>query len=263
LRSRGDLREAELALSDRPADERGGVWAAAAHGELAQIALERADHTTALREALWAGELADRVGGFNPAVAPWRSLAALASRAAGEVEQARRLAAEQLQHARAFGAPATVGAALRVQALVLDDVELLAEAERTLADSVARLEHARSLVDLGAALRRRGERKRSREPLTAGMEIAYECDARALVERAMTELRSAGARPRRIVRTGVDALTPSERRIAELAATGHSNREIGGELFITKATVETHLHSIFLKLGVRSRGELASFFGAS
>jgi DNA-binding CsgD family transcriptional regulator len=263
LRSRGDLREAELAISDRPADERGGVWAAAAHGELAQIALERADHTTALREALWAGELADRVGGFNPAVAPWRSFAALASRAVGEVEHARRLAAEQLQHASAFGAPATVGAALRVKALVLDDVELLAEAERTLAGSVARLEHARSLVDLGAALRRRGERKRSREPLTAGMEIAHDCDARALVERAMTELRAAGARPRRIVRTGVDALTPSERRIAELAARGHSNREIGGELFITKATVETHLHSIFLKLGVRSRDELASWLGTS
>jgi DNA-binding NarL/FixJ family response regulator len=146
---------------------------------------------------------------------------------------------------------------------VLDEVDLLADAERVLSGSVARLEHARSLVDLGAALRRRGERARSREPLTAGVEIAHRCGARALVERALTELRAAGARPRRILRTGLDALTPSERRIAELAATGHSNREIGGELFITKATVETHLHSIFLKLGVRSRGELASCLGTS
>jgi DNA-binding CsgD family transcriptional regulator len=230
---------------------------------LAQLALERADHATALQEARSAGERADRVGGVNPAVAPWRSPAALASRAVGEVEQASRFAAEQLQHASAFGAPATVGAALRVQALVLDDLDMLADAERTLADSVARLEHARTLVDLGAALRRRGERARSREPLTEGMEIAHRCGARALVERALTELRAAGARPRRIVRNGLDALTPSERRIAELAATGHSNREIGGELFITKATVETHLHSIFLKLGVRSRGELASSLGMS
>jgi DNA-binding NarL/FixJ family response regulator len=142
-------------------------------------------------------------------------------------------------------------------------VELLADAERTLADSVARLEHACALVDLGAALRRRGERKLSREPLAAGMEIAHHCGARTLVERALTELHAAGARPRSIVRSGLDALTPSERRIAELAATGHSNREIGGELFITKATVETHLHSIFLKLGVRSRGELADALSTS
>jgi DNA-binding CsgD family transcriptional regulator len=167
-----------------------------------------------------------------------------------------------LAHARAFGAPGTVAAALRVQALVLDDVELLAQAERVLSGSAARLEHASALVDLGAALRRHGERARSREPLTSGLEIAHRCGARPLAGRALTELRAAGARPRSVMRTGLDALTPSERRIAELAA-GHTNREIGGELFVTKATVETHLRSVFRKLDVRSRDELAARLAAT
>ena len=226
------------------------------------IALERANHGLALREALSAGDLAEPIGVVNPAMAPWRSSAALAARAAGDTEGAARLADEQLEHARAFGAPGTVGAALRVQALVLDDVELLAQAERVLSGSMGRLEHARALVDLGAALRRRGERARSREPLAAGLEIAHRCGARPLAERALTELRAAGARPRSIMRTGLEALTPSERRIAELAASGHTNREIGGELFVTKATVETHLRSVFRKLDVRSRDELAARLAA-
>jgi DNA-binding CsgD family transcriptional regulator len=262
LRTSGELDEAEGTLADRPADERAGWGATAAHAELATIALERANHALALREALSAGDLAEPIGVVNPAMASWRSSAALAARAAGDTGRAARLADQQLEHARAFGAPGTVGAALRVQALVLDDLELLVQAERVLSGSSARLEHAHALVDLGAALRRRGERARSREPLAAGLEIAYRCGARPLAERALTELRAAGARPRRIMRTGLDALTPSERRIAQLAAAGHTNREIGGELFVTKATVETHLRSVFRKLDVRSRDELAARLGA-
>jgi DNA-binding CsgD family transcriptional regulator len=212
----------------------------------------------AMREALAAGELFDRAGEMNPVLGSWRATAALALRAVGETCRAAALAVEQLKYAQAFGAPAAVGSALRIQGLVLDEPDLLADAERALAGSLAHLDHARSLIDLGAALRRRGARVRSREPLLAGMETAHRCGAQPLVERAITELRAAGARPRSVVRTGVAALTPSERRIAELAAAGRSNREIAGELFVTKATVETHLRSIFRKLDVRSRGQLRS-----
>ena len=259
LRARGDVGAAERALADRPAPEASRIWAAAARAEeLAAIALARGQSTRARREALAAGELIDRIGAVNPVLVSWRSTAALAMRAADDGERAARLAAEQLEYARAFGAPGTVGAALRIQGLVLDDPELLADAERALAVSLARLEHARALIDLGAALRRRGARVRSREPLYAGMEIAHRCGALPLVERALIELRATGARPRKVVRTGADALTPSERRIAELASAGRSNREIAGELFVTKATVETHLRSVFGKLDVRSRDEIGN-----
>jgi DNA-binding CsgD family transcriptional regulator len=63
--------------------------------------------------------------------------------------------------------------------------------------------------------------------------------------------------------SGADALTPSERRVAELAASGLTNRRIAQELFVTTATVETHLRHAFRKLDVRSRGELESALGRS
>jgi DNA-binding CsgD family transcriptional regulator len=152
---------------------------------------------------------------------------------------------------------------MRVEGLVRDDVDLLADAERVLAPSVARLEHALALVDLGSALRRRGERVKAREPLGAGMELAHRCGAEPLVERARTELRASGARPRSVARTGVASLTPSERRVAELTAEGRTNREIGQELFVTKSTVETHLRSVFRKLDIEARTELPERLAAS
>jgi DNA-binding CsgD family transcriptional regulator len=258
LRERGELSAAGGALAELPPAEVSGIWAAEARRERAAIALARGENVVAMREALAAGELFDRAGEVNPVLGSWRSIAALAMRAVGETGRAAALASEQLKYARACGAPGAVGSALRIQGLVLDEPDLLADAEHALAGSLAHLDHARALIDLGAALRRRGARARSREPLLAGMEAADRCGAQPLVERALTELRAAGARPRSVVRSGVEALTPSERRIAELAAAGRTNREIAGELFVTKATIETHLRSIFRKLDVRSRDQLSS-----
>jgi DNA-binding NarL/FixJ family response regulator len=92
--------------------------------------------------------------------------------------------------------------------------------------SDARLEHARALADLGGALRRAGHRAESREILRPALDLAHRCGALALTERARTELIAAGGRPRRLVLSGLDSLTPSERRIAQLAAAGLSNRDI-------------------------------------
>jgi DNA-binding CsgD family transcriptional regulator len=80
------------------------------------------------------------------------------------------------------------------------------------------------------------------------------------VERAREELMACGARPRRLVVTGVDALTASERRVARMAADGMSNTEIAQALFVTRKTVEKHLGGAFTKLGVSARTELAGVF---
>ena len=109
------------------------------------------------------------------------------------------------------------------------------------AGSGARLEHARALVELGAALRRANQRTAARGPLRAGLDLAYRCGATRLTERARDELLAAGARPRRGALTGLEALTTSERRVAELAATGMSNPEVAQALFVTLNTVEGHL----------------------
>ena len=88
------------------------------------------------------------------------------------------------------------------------------------------------------------------------MEIAHGCGATALMEQARVELRAAGARPRGVMRSGIDALTPSERRVAGLAAQGLASVEIAQTLFVTTRTVETHLSGAYRKLGITSRAAL-------
>ena len=122
--------------------------------------------------------------------------------------------------------------------------------------SHAALERASALVELGAALRRARRRAAAREYLQSGADLARRCGAETLVARAREELVASGSRPRRVELTGVEALTPRERQVAELAADGLSNREIAEKLFVTLKTVEWHLRNAFEKLEVASRAEL-------
>ena len=96
-----------------------------------------------------------------------------------------------------------------------------------------RLEQATAHIDLGVALRRDGKRTAAREALQQGADIAIACQANVLAGRAREELNILGAKPRRLAFSGVDSLTASERRIADLAATGPTNREIAQQLYLT------------------------------
>jgi DNA-binding NarL/FixJ family response regulator len=163
--------------------------------------------------------------------------------------------------ARRWGAPRALGQALTTAGLVAGGepgLELLREAVAVLADSPAQLVRARALIELGAALRRRNRRSDAREPLAGGLELAQRCGAWALAERAREELIATGARPRRAMRAGIDALTPSERRVAHLAAGGQTNRDIAQALFVTEKTIETHLSHAYQKLAIHSRSQLTS-----
>ena len=196
----------------------------------------------------------------NPATFAWRSQLALARQHQGDVAGAIALVEEELEHARRVGTMSAIGRALRALGLLRGGdagLLLLQDSLAALAGSAWRLEHARTLVELGAAIRRAGRRTDSREPLHAGMELAHTCGATGLAERARAELVAAGARPRRIMRTGVDALTASERRVAGMAVGGMTNREIAQALFVTIRTVEVHLTHAYQKLDIRSRGQLA------
>jgi DNA-binding CsgD family transcriptional regulator len=198
-------------------------------------------------------------GSQNPAFVPWRSAAALSLASLGRQREARELTADELRRAQAFGAPRAIGIALRAQALVGPRAERskrLGEALAVLEPSPARLEHARVLVDLGATFRAAGERSAAREPLLEALKLADRCGARTLERRARAELAAIGVRPRTTDRTGADSLTPSERRVVELAATGGTNREIAQTLFVTEKTVETHLGRSFRKLDISSRRQL-------
>lgn len=187
----------------------------------------------------------------------WRSTAALAAAAVGERAEAERLCAEELELVRAGGLPREIGIALRTAGLLERDerqIALLAEAVATLEHSQCTLELIRALVDLGAAVRRAGRRHDAREPLERALDLASARGATALSERAREELLAAGARPRRAALRGVDSLTPSELRVARLAAEGLRNREIAEALFVTGKTVDYHLHHVYQKLDTTRDG---------
>ena len=184
-----------------------------------------------------------RWGVRNPSQTQWRAQAALAQMALGAHDEACRLADEDLLRASAFGAPRALGVALRVAGIVEGDagLERLTEAVDVLAGSEARLEHAWALFELGSAVRRAGRRADAREPLRAALDLADRCGATNLADRTREELHAAGARPRRERLSGVEALTPQERRVAQMAAGGMTNRAIAQSLFLTTRTIEMHL----------------------
>ena len=163
------------------------------------------------------------------------------------------MAHDELRLADSWGAPRAIGVALRTVGAVTDTIEHLREAVTELAGASAELEHAHALVDLGAALRRANSRRDARPHLREGVELAYRCGATALVTRGNAELAATGARPRSVMLTGRDELTVSERRVAQLAAGGLTNRDIAQNLFVTVKTVELHLSRSYRKLDITSR----------
>ncbi len=213
----------------------------------------------ALAAALAAGRLAEQtVTSFG--YAPWRGEAAQALLALGERDRARGYAAEALERAEQSGVLHERLGAQRIAGLCeggARGIELLHAAVELSASGPPRLETIRALVDLGAALRRANQRSDARLPLQQAVDLARQGGAFALHERARIELSATGARPRReALLSGPASLTPSERRIAELAAAGQSNREIAQTLFVTPKTVEYHLRNSYRKLDVTGRGEL-------
>ncbi|HTU87260.1 MAG TPA: AAA family ATPase [Solirubrobacteraceae bacterium] len=212
----------------------------------------------ALEQLLQLGQLPSIFGTGSPTVVPWRSQAALIMHQLGDRAAAVRLAEEEVALARQMGANRALGSALRCYGLVhpRPAIDVLTEAVEVLAQSPARLDRARALVDLGTAMRLGGQRAASRMTLREGHELALRCGATKLADRAGREIAATGARVAPAGAGGVTSLTPSERRVAELAAQGRTNREIAQTLFVTEKTIETHLHHAYDKLGVRSRHKL-------
>jgi DNA-binding CsgD family transcriptional regulator len=195
----------------------------------------------------------------NPGPAPWRSLRAQVLDRLDRSDEAIVLATEEVEAAREWGGRQAIGRALRVLGTLEREqgIERLREAVETLETSTARLEHAKALLALGTAERLARRPTKAREPLRRALEIGSACSADSLVERVRGELRAAGARPRREALGGVESLTPSERRVAGMAAEELTNREIAQALFVTPKTVEVHLSNAYRKLEIRSRRELA------
>jgi DNA-binding CsgD family transcriptional regulator len=214
---------------------------------------------TALATLFECGRHQERAGIHNPALLPWRSTAAAAMARLGRSVEAATLADEEVELARAFGAPRPLGIALRGRGLLASGADGIADLEASVAaleGSAAVLELAHSQVALGAALRRSRRRADARRPLADALATAEACGAEPLAEAARTELQATGARRRSGGSYDPDALTVAERRVCEMAAAGMRNREIAQALFVTRGTVESQLHAAYRKLAISSRGQL-------
>ena len=256
LIERGALGEAEAILDAAPEPD-GGSELLLSTRSMLRSAQGR------LHEAL-ADQLAARGEGRlpDPNFDGWLRIARLLH-ATGDAQAAAREAEAALDWARDWDTPGYVGQALTVHGLITGGdagLAALRDAVEHLRCSPARHQLARSLVELGGVLRRRGERTAAREPLREALELAWAGGLVATAERAREELRVTGAKVPPREASGLGSLTPSERRIADLASSGASNAEIAQTLFVTVKTVEMHLGNAYRKLGINSRRQLAPLF---
>jgi len=199
----------------------------------------------------------------NPAWLPWRSLAGLIAHISGDQARGHALIEEEVRLAQLFELPIPLGLALQRRALTETGdqaLETFREAVGVLEDTEARLHLARAHAGLGRGLRRAGHRVDARHHLGIGLDLANRCGASSLEAELREELLAAGARPRRASVTGIESLTPTELRVAQLAAGGMSNREIAEQTFVSRNTVSWHLRNIYRKVEVESREQLARRF---
>lgn len=225
--------------------------------------LETGRPYAALDDFTTCGELMRQWGFDQPALVPWRTEAARAHLVLGDHQRAQHLAREQLAMIRGERSRAR-GLSLRVLAAASPPAErtvLLAEAVELLQASGDRLQLAGALIDLARAYQRSGRPARVRPVVEMAARLAEGCGAAPLLRRLALETDAlAWVRtppgPAADRAAAISLLSMAERRVAALAARGHTNREISKKLSVTVSTVEQHLTRVFRKLGVKARKDL-------
>ncbi len=183
----------------------------------------------------------------------------------GNFDRAETLLGEFETQARAIRVPWSLATGARCRGLLLAAHGELDAAERALENALREheqlpmpFERARTLLALGLLQRRRNKRRYAHESLGAALSIFEELGAPLWAARTSRELRPLGGRP-----TSRMGLTPAERRVAELAASGMTNREVAAALFISPKTVESNLARAYRKLEIGSRAELGAHIAAN
>lgn len=250
----GEIERAEKLLAaplpDAVQDSLLGLHLLSARGQY-NLAIGR--HEAAYQAFRTCGEHMHNWGVDVPGLSLWRVDAAEALLASSDGDEGRRLIDEQLS--RTMG-PRSRALTLRMQAAYsprAKRVDLLHEAAELLLSCHDQYERARVLADLGEALSALRRYSRARGLLRQARHLAAQVGAIPL-------LRRLGVEPGRHDDTGlpqpIRSLTDAERRVASLAVTGQTNREIANQLFVTASTVEQHLTNVFRKLGVKGRQQL-------
>ncbi|WP_169984303.1 AAA family ATPase [Microbispora sp. H10836] len=234
------------------------------HGALLEaqgrVSIARGDVREGLRALLEAGRQLLSAGVVNPACGGWRGQAALAYMRLGQRVTARRLAEEELELARAWGAPYGIGRALSTMSTTAEGdrrLDLLTEALTVLDGAEGGMERLRAMVRMGIALQAAGDARRAHDTLSEAYALADGRGAVRLAALAERSLAGTGGRPRGGHAGGPSPLTAGEMRVTDLVLRGLSNLQVATELSISKRTVDTHLARIYRKLGIHTRAELA------
>ena len=263
LLERGDVAEAQRTLDESGvAEDLSLTGHAIPYVLLSRGRMKLAQGLTedGLKDLFAAGDALERLYGRRHVAAwPWAAVASPVLAQLGREDDARLLIEEELDAMGEWGSPGWIAVSLRARGEVTgggEGLQLLEQGVERARASALRLELARSLVALGSALRRAGRRADARAPLNEALDVARRGGAIATASRARDELEATGERVSRELAIGADALTPSERRIATLAAEGMTNPQIAQSLFVTVKTVEAHLRNAYRKLDISSRKEL-------
>jgi DNA-binding NarL/FixJ family response regulator len=259
----GDL-DGALRVADEHLREDAAMIAARYKGAQVRgkVSAWRGDPVTTVRNLECAARYADQFGWTDPGVRErLDSPLAEAYVAIGRPDDARRISSWLRELGQRMGRPALTGDAQRIDALICAeaaDLDAAAESARAAVaayeSSPLRPELARSLLVLGQVERRRKARRQSRDALRRAHELAAQMDHRPLLAQIEREM------PRVAAQRSGSELTATERRVADLIAAGATNRDAAAALFVSVRTVETHVASIYRKLGVRTRAELARRF---
>ena len=192
----------------------------------------------------------------------WRALGGAAALAEGDIELARRLAEEEL--AAGPGWHSTIRGLPAAQLRLARTIARPAERARLLEDAIAEMPEQRRLhrveaqIELAETLMELGRPVESAALAREVVALALPQGLRPMLRRARTVLSAAGAPiTAHDPRLRIAALSPAERRVADLAAQGHTNRQVAAALYVSLKTVEFHLSRTYRKLGVATRRELA------
>jgi ATP/maltotriose-dependent transcriptional regulator MalT len=228
----------------------------------AQLLHHAGDHASACALYERIEQLTTRMGIAEPCAVPWARHALLAYLADDRLDDAQRVIAWLERGAAGLPcrwpriAAATGRAALAEARGDLQAANQHYQAALVLHQQVELpIEHVETLLGYGTFLRRRGQPVQGRPHLAEALMIAEKCEATWLADQAREELAVAGGRRRR-AREDPTRLTAQEQRIARLAAAGHSNKAIAGQLFLSIKTIEYHLAQVYTKLGITSRRQL-------
>jgi DNA-binding NarL/FixJ family response regulator len=245
-------------LADHPPEEMpNNPWAALLRIARARQLQAGGAHEPALRDLMIVEQQKAQLGLRNPACYHQAEYAVEALRGLGRTGDALDLARENLERARRWGAPITVALAEAALARCQAPKQAgttLARSLRRLAPMAPNLFHAQLSLQLADVQLASGQRRQAEALLGHALEEADAIGAHRLERQARVDLRRLGRRPRRSARRGVEALTPAESRVAELAGAGHSNRTIASLLHLSERTVENHLRRVYQKLDTDRAG---------